>query len=92
MVRKVDLHLIPWLTLLYLLSFLDRTNVGNASVAGMQEDLKMTGSQYNIGLAVFFVVYAIFEPFTNVLLKRLHPNIFLPTITVAWVGGPTTHG
>lgn len=39
--RKVDLWLIPWLCLLYLLSFLDRTNIGNARLAGMEEDLGM---------------------------------------------------
>ncbi len=32
LVRKIDLHLIPWLSLLYLLSFLDRTSIGNAKV------------------------------------------------------------
>jgi hypothetical protein len=32
LVRKIDLRLIPWLSLLYLLSFLDRTSIGNAKV------------------------------------------------------------
>ena len=32
LMRKVDLRLIPWLSLLYLLSFLDRTSIGNAKV------------------------------------------------------------
>merc|ERR1712080_77330 len=35
LVRKTDRWLIPWLCLLYLLSFLDRTNIGNARLAGM---------------------------------------------------------
>lgn len=39
--RRVDLWLIPWLCLLYLLSFLDRTNIGNARLAGMEDDLDM---------------------------------------------------
>jgi MFS transporter, ACS family, DAL5 transporter family protein len=34
LLRKLDLRLIPWLCLLYLISFLDRTNVGNAYIAG----------------------------------------------------------
>ncbi|KAF4469067.1 MFS transporter [Fusarium albosuccineum] len=81
---KLDRNLIPWLTLLYLASFLDRTNVGNAKIEGMQEDLNMTDDQYNLGLAVFFLVYAILEPLTNVLLKRMKPSVFIPTITVLW--------
>ena len=77
--------MIPWLTLLYLVSFLDRTNVGNAKIEGLQEDLNITNSQYNLGLAIFFLVYAIFEPMTNVLLKRFRPSVIIATITVAWV-------
>jgi hypothetical protein len=44
---KVDRWLIPWLCLLYLLSFLDRTNIGNARLAGMEVDLDMEGHDYN---------------------------------------------
>lgn len=40
------------LALLYVLAFLDRGNIGNAKVAGMNTDLKLTGSQYNIALTV----------------------------------------
>lgn len=45
--RKMDLRLIPMLAVLYLLSFLDRGNIGNAKIEGLQEDLNMTGGQYN---------------------------------------------
>ena len=51
--RKVDLWLIPWLCLLYLLSFLDRTNIGNARLAGIEEDLGMEGHDYNNTLTIF---------------------------------------
>lgn len=52
---KVDLWLIPWLCLLYLLSFLDRTNIGNARLAGLETDLGMFGHDYNNSLTIFFV-------------------------------------
>ncbi|KAE8151627.1 putative MFS transporter [Aspergillus avenaceus] len=81
---KLDLRLIPWLSLLYLISFLDRTNIGNAKLAGLQDDLGMTNSQYNASLTIFFVSYSIFEPLTNVLLKRMRPSIFIPIIMVLW--------
>lgn len=45
----------------------------------------MTGNEYNAALTVFFVSYAVFEPLTNVLLKRLRPSIFIPIIMVLWV-------
>jgi MFS family permease len=74
--------LIPWLSLLYLMSFLDRTNIGNAKVDGLQEDLGMSDTEYNNSLTIFFVSYAVFEPLTNVLLKKMRPSIFLPLIMV----------
>lgn len=45
--RKMDLRLIPMLALLYLLSFLDRGNIGNARIEGLVDDLGMTGPEYN---------------------------------------------
>ncbi|EOA80718.1 uncharacterized protein SETTUDRAFT_174436 [Exserohilum turcica Et28A] len=84
LVRKLDLRLIPWLSFLYLISFLDRTNIGNAKVDGLQEDLGITNTQYNNSLTIFFVSYSVFEPLTNVLLKKLRPSVFLPIIMVWW--------
>lgn len=68
----------------YLLSFLDRTNIGNARLAGMEADLGMAPSDYNLALTVFFISYAVFEPATNALLKRLTPRIFFTGIIVVW--------
>jgi hypothetical protein len=55
--RKMDLRLIPNLALLYLLSFLDRGNIGNAKIQGLTKDLHLTGGQYNWCLTVFFFTY-----------------------------------
>ncbi|KAF2114154.1 major facilitator superfamily domain-containing protein [Lophiotrema nucula] len=82
--RKMDSRLIPMLALLYLLSFLDRGNIGNAKIEGLVDDLGMTGPQYNWTLTVFFFTYAAFEVPSNLLLKRLRPSIWLPSIMVAW--------
>ncbi|KAF4766245.1 hypothetical protein HAV15_011032 [Penicillium sp. str.  len=81
---QLDIRLVPWLSLLYLVSFLDRTNIGNAKLVGLQTDLNMTNAQYNATLTIFFVSYSVFEPATNVLLKRLRPSIFIPLIMMAW--------
>lgn len=55
LLRKVDLHVVPALFTLFLLAFLDRVNIGNAKIFGLEEELGMTGSQYSIGLMVFFI-------------------------------------
>ncbi|WDK22495.1 major facilitator superfamily transporter [Colletotrichum graminicola] len=54
---KVDTRVLPLLALLFLCSFLDRTNVGNAKIIGMENDLGISNSQYNQGLAIFYVTY-----------------------------------
>ncbi|KAF3929739.1 hypothetical protein AA313_de0210315 [Arthrobotrys entomopaga] len=84
LVRKLDWRLLPWLCLLYLASFLDRTNIGNAKIIGLQTDLHITGGQYNAALSLFFVSYAIFEPISNILLKRLTPRVWFTIIMVFW--------
>ena len=61
-----------------------RTNIGNAKVDGLVGDLNMTDGQYTASLSIFFVSYSVFEPLTNVLLKRLRPSVFLPLIMVLW--------
>lgn len=49
LLRKIDRVLLPLLSLLYLLSFLDRTNIGNAKLAGLEKDLNLTGEyDYNV--------------------------------------------
>lgn len=53
----MDMRLIPMLAILYLLSFLDRGNIGNAKIEGLQEDLKITDGQYNLCLTVFFFTW-----------------------------------
>lgn len=52
--------------------------------AGLARDLHMTSGQYNASLSIFFVSYALFEPLTNVLLKRMRPSIFLPLTMLLW--------
>ena len=54
---KIDLYLVPWLCLLYLVSFLDRTNIGNARIMGLEADTGITPGQYNLALAIFFISY-----------------------------------
>lgn len=85
--RKLDMWLLPVVTIFYLLNFLvslehpqpylssahlvtqDRSNIGNARIAGLQKDLKMTNKQYSIALTVTYVPYIIAELPSNLLLK-----------------------
>ncbi|EAU90942.1 phthalate transporter [Coprinopsis cinerea okayama7 len=82
--RKMDWKLLPFISFLYLLSFLDRANIGNAKIAGMAHDLKLDGLKYNVIAAVFFIPYALAEVPSNVCLKLFRPSRWIPSIMVAW--------
>ncbi|KAF8809511.1 MFS general substrate transporter [Phlegmacium glaucopus] len=84
LLRKIDLALIPWLSLLYLLSFLDRTSIGNAKLYNLEKDLHMTDNQYLLTLTIFFFSYALFEVPSNVFLKRLRPSLWLSFLMLFW--------
>ncbi|KAK4454515.1 major facilitator superfamily domain-containing protein [Podospora aff. communis PSN243] len=84
LLKKLDWKLMPWLCFLYLLAFLDRTNIGNAKIAGLVPDLKLNTDAYNATLTIFFVSYAVFEPLTNILLKKMRPSVFIPITMVLW--------
>ncbi|OQU98762.1 hypothetical protein CLAIMM_04495 isoform 3 [Cladophialophora immunda] len=82
--RKVDYRLIPLLGVLYLLAYIDRSNIGNAKIAGMYEDLELYGMRYNTALTVFFVPYALFEVPSNIVLKMLRPSIWISILCFLW--------
>ncbi|KAG9069231.1 hypothetical protein KI688_010128 [Linnemannia hyalina] len=84
--RKIDWHLIPLIAVLYLCSFLDRVNIGNAKVAGITNDISLTASEYNWALSIFFIGYVLFEIPSNILLKLVGPRKWICVIMVFWGG------
>ncbi|KAF7422438.1 hypothetical protein PC9H_010594 [Pleurotus ostreatus] len=104
----LDEALIATLTVFYLLSWLDRTNLGNARIAGLQTDLRLTNDQYfpdrdprvcMISLLYLFLFnegvrspYLCAELPVNLLLKIVGPNILLPTLMTLWGIVMTLHG
>ncbi|KHN95573.1 Major facilitator superfamily domain, general substrate transporter [Metarhizium album ARSEF 1941] len=77
LLRKIDWHVLPMLFLIYVVAFLDRSNVSNALTMSMPKELGLTGQQPNVSLAVFFVPYIVFEIPSNLLMKRLSPHVWL---------------
>ncbi|KAF8626447.1 hypothetical protein AX15_004872 [Amanita polypyramis BW_CC] len=82
--RKLDWYILPVVAMFYFLSFLDRTNFGNARVAGLQKSLKLTNRQYSIALTVTYVPYIAAELPSNLLLKVVGPHLLLPTMLTLW--------
>ncbi|KAI0771301.1 MFS general substrate transporter [Trametes elegans] len=89
--RKIDMRLIPILTLMYLCSFLDRGNIGNAKLQGLVSQLHLDGNKYNIALTMYFVPYCLFECPSNLVLKKFRPSRWLPGITAS-IRSETLHG
>ncbi|DAA77124.1 TPA_exp: putative MFS transporter [Trichophyton benhamiae CBS 112371] len=78
LMAKIDLYILPMLSILYLLAFLDRVNIGNAVIFGLKKDLGITsGTQYNTALTIFFIPYVLFEIPSNLLLKKFKPHVWL---------------
>ncbi|ETI20026.1 hypothetical protein G647_09041 [Cladophialophora carrionii CBS 160.54] len=83
-IRRVDRRLVLTLGFLYTVSLMDRTNLGNAIVAGMGVDLQLVDSRYSIIVVVFFLTYVLLQPPSTVVIRKIGPRIFLPTITLLW--------
>ncbi|KAF8897517.1 MFS general substrate transporter [Infundibulicybe gibba] len=81
---KLDCHVLPPLALLWLANFIDRSNVGNARIAGLERDAHLHGNQFNTALAVFYVTYLLVEVPSNVVLKKMRPNRWIPLLVLLW--------
>lgn len=84
LVRKLDWHLVPLIMLLYTFSFLDRVNIGNARLYGLEEDLGLSPNQFQIAVSILFVTYLVFEIPSNLVLKPFGPQRWLAFIVFIW--------
>ncbi|PKS11158.1 hypothetical protein jhhlp_002919 [Lomentospora prolificans] len=75
---KLDLYTVPTVSFLYLFCFIDRANIGNARLAGLEKDLGLQGFDYNMILSIFYISYIIFEIPASVCCKWMGPGWFLP--------------
>ncbi|ESK82163.1 mfs transporter [Moniliophthora roreri MCA 2997] len=82
--RKIDLYIIPTVSILYLFCFIDRANIGNARLAGFERDLGLEGYDYNSVLSIFFISYIVFEIPANMACKYFGPGWFLPAISLGF--------
>ncbi|EUC41303.1 hypothetical protein COCMIDRAFT_8948 [Bipolaris oryzae ATCC 44560] len=60
--RKIDIALLPFLSLLYLLNGLDRSNVGNAETQGFTTDIGATPDDLNLAVSLFFITFVLLQP------------------------------
>ena len=84
---KLDIQIVPLCLMLYFLSFLDRTNIAQANLTGMSEQLftKETAARdYTLALVVLYPPYIVLEIPSNLLLKRIGARFWIPLLVVLW--------
>lgn len=76
-VRKLDIYLLTWGVVLYILKNVDQANYKNAYVSGMKEDLNMSGSDYNWLSTYYTIGYAIAAIPCQILMTRVKASYFM---------------
>ncbi|EED19035.1 MFS transporter, putative [Talaromyces stipitatus ATCC 10500] len=90
LVWKQDLRIVPLSAFIYLLCYLDRSNIGNAKILNsdthndLLTETHMTNYQYTVALMVFLIAYALFEVPSNYLLKKLRPSRWIAFLMLSW--------
>ncbi|KAH0556320.1 hypothetical protein GP486_005752 [Trichoglossum hirsutum] len=83
LVKKLDRRVVLLLAVLYLLSVLDRSNIGNARVAGMSASLHLTSTRYEWLLTAFYIAYIVFQWFV-LMWKVIPAHIWAACTVLAW--------
>lgn len=82
--RKIALRLSPFLGLLYLVNYLDRTNIAFAGPAGMNDELGLTAAAFGLASGIFFIGYLTLEIPSNLALHKFGARRWLARIMVSW--------
>jgi ACS family tartrate transporter-like MFS transporter len=80
---KARRKLIPFLFVLYVVAYLDRINVGFASLQ-MNRELGLSESAFGLGAGLFFLGYSIFEVPSNLILERVGARLWIARIMISW--------
>src|SRR5215468_10624842 len=81
--RKLRTHIIPFVFILFVISFIDRINIGFAALT-MNKALAITSQQFGLLSGIFFWGYFLFEIPSNLLLHKLVARMWIARILVTW--------
>ncbi|KAI5851001.1 major facilitator superfamily domain-containing protein [Tricharina praecox] len=81
---KIDWFILSFCCLAYFCNYLDRSNINNAYVSGMKEDLNMSGNQITKISAIFTCGYIAGMIPNNIALLKFPPRIWFPFTILAW--------
>jgi MFS transporter, ACS family, tartrate transporter len=81
--RKVRWRILPLMMLLYVIFYVDRTNVGFAK-AGLATDVGISDAAYGLGAGIFFIGYVLFEVPSSGGMLRFGARKWMPVIVISW--------
>jgi ACS family tartrate transporter-like MFS transporter len=81
--RKISLRIVPFIMLLYFISYIDRVNIGFAALT-MNKDLGFTSSVFGFGAGIFFVGYFLFEVPSNIILEKVGARLWIARVMITW--------
>jgi MFS transporter, ACS family, tartrate transporter len=81
--RQVALRIVPFLTICYFVSFVDRVNLGFGALQ-MVGDLRLSSTVFGLGGGLFFVSYFLCEVPSNLLLERFGARRWMARIMITW--------
>ncbi|CCH43733.1 putative membrane protein [Wickerhamomyces ciferrii] len=84
LVFKLDCIILTYVCLSFFIRYLDQSNISNAYVSGMKEDLNLHGSMYNWLTMSFYIVYSVMGLPLTVLVTKVKPHILLPILEILW--------
>ncbi|MCK1474615.1 MFS transporter [Bradyrhizobium sp. 197] len=96
--RKITWRIVPFIMLLYFVAFIDRVNIGFASLT-MNKDIGLSPTVYGFGAGIFFWGYFLFEVPSNIILHKVGARIWIARVMITWgivsaamafVQGPTS--
>jgi ACS family tartrate transporter-like MFS transporter len=82
-VRKITWRILPFVMLLYFVSFLDRANVGFAAFT-MNKAIGLAPAMFGLGGGIFFLGYFLFEVPSNLILYRVGARLWIARVMVTW--------
>ncbi|KAL2673601.1 hypothetical protein Neosp_012043 [[Neocosmospora] mangrovei] len=84
LVRKLDLWIMPCLCLMYFLNYVDRNAIAQARLNNLEEDLNMTGTEFNTTVSILFVGYVLMQVPSNMLITKVRPGIYMSAWMLIW--------
>jgi ACS family tartrate transporter-like MFS transporter len=81
--RKITYRIVPFVMLLYFIAFIDRVNLGFASLT-MNKDLGLSSSVFGFGAGIFFIGYFLFEVPSNIILHKIGARIWIARVMITW--------